>query len=476
MKKALRFLPVMLVLVIGFSSSTGCSSYDSNVDESRIGNPHGVVSNSEYASRRQALMHEIEGGVAVIRGATTPVSDWQFLQNNDFYYLTGVEIPNSFLVIDAVNRECALFFTIEERDAAGEGIPLDLVRSPVEATGIEMHFPSERLATYLADLSSQTSTFYTSFKPEELARDNSNEKFNALRNTMTRNEWDGRLTRDLQFVERLKEKFPGVTVSDCSSLIWDLRKIKSPAEIELIRRAGQIGVEAHIALIQSTAPNTTEKELAALFEYVCNRAGAQELAYYTILMSGNNHPYGHYHRYDRILEDGDFVILDAGPDYGYYNADISTSFPANGKFSPRQKELYQLAYDIRQVCLDNYRPGITFGDVGRKVEEFLAGSGFDPSEQRFRGLVRYGGYNHSIGMATHDVMGSFDGPDEVLEPGFVFACDINMPYDEEFGLRLEDTVVITEDGCENLSPGLPRTVAEIEALMKKPGIVQQLRK
>ena len=474
MKKAVRFSPVMFVLVIGFSLSTGCSSSDSDGD--RTGNLQGVVSNSEYASRRQALMSGIEGGVAVIRGATTPVSDWQFLQNNDFYYLTGVEIPNAFLVIDAVNRESALFFSLDENDAAGEGIPLDLVRNPVEATGIEKHFPSERLATYLADLSSRTSTFYTSFKPEELARDNSNEKFNALRNVMTRSEWDGRLTRNLQFVERLKEKYPGISVSDCSSLIWDLRKIKSPAEIELLRRAGQIGVEAHIALIQSTAPNTTEKELAALFEYVCNRAGAQELAYYIILMSGINHQYGHYHRHDRILEDGDFVILDAGPDFGYYNADISTSFPANGKFSSRQGELYQLAYDIRQVCLDNYRPGITFGDVGRKVEEFLAGNGFDPSEQRFRGLVRYGGYNHSIGMATHDVMGNFDGPNEVLEPGFVFACDINMPYDEEFGLRLEDTVVITEDGCENLSPGLPRTVAEIEALMKKPGIVQRLRK
>ena len=92
----------------------------------------------------------------------------------------------------------------------------------------------------------------------------------------------------------------------------------------------------------------------------------------------------------------------------------------------------------------------------------------DPEERRFRGLIRYGGYNHSIGMATHDPMGSFGGPDEKLQPGFVFACDINMPYaDQEMGIRIEDTVVITEDGYENLSQGLPRSLKEIEAFMKK---------
>ena len=116
-------------------------------------------------------MNRIEGGVAIIPGATTPVSDWQFLQNNDFFYLSGVEIPNAFLVIDAVGRECVLFFSISDREAAGEGIPLDLVRNPVDVTGIEKHYPGESLATYLADLTTRTSTFYTSFKPEELARD-----------------------------------------------------------------------------------------------------------------------------------------------------------------------------------------------------------------------------------------------------------------------------------------------------------------
>ncbi len=102
------------------------------------------------------------------------------------------------------------------------------------------------------------------------------------------------------------------------------------------------------------------------------------------------------------------------------------------------------------------------------MRQFLVENGYDAEDPKLRGLIRYGGYNHSIGMATHDVMGNFAGPDEVLQPGFVFACDINIPYaDEEMGIRIEDTVVITETGSENLSAGLPRSIEEIEALMRR---------
>lgn len=423
---------------------------------------------SEYAARRAKLMEKIPDGVAVILGATTPASDIQFYQNNDFYYFCGVEIPNAVLIMDGIRKQSTLFFTINEREARGEGISVELVRTPEEVTGISRILPIERLSSTLSRLSLQTDVFYTMFRPEELSRENTNEKFKALQNTMTMNMWDGRLTRELQFVKQLKEKFPHITVKDCSPLIWDLRKIKSPAEIEHLRIAAQIGVKAHIAVMKATRPGASEKELAALFEYVCKREKAQDLAFYVILMSGPNHAFGHYHKHDRILENGDFIILDAGPDYSYYHADISSTFPANGKFSPKQKKIYEMSYGIRKTCLDNYRPGIKFRDVGEKVKQFLVKNGYDEEDPKFKGLIRYGGYNHSIGMATHDPMGTFAGPDEVLRPGFVFACDINLPYpDQEMGIRLEDTIVITENGYENLSQGIPRSLAEVEALMKK---------
>jgi Xaa-Pro aminopeptidase len=436
-----------------------------------------TFSKSEYAARRSKLMEQIPEGIAVIRGAVPPGGDRRFQQNTDFIYFTGVEIPAAVLIIDGVKKESVLFFTISEKEADGEGIPIELVRHPGKVTGIEKVYPIEYFSSYLSRLSRKTKTFYTSFRPEELSRENTNEKFNVLQGTMTFDIWDGRLTRELQFVKQLKEKFPQVDIRDCSNMIWDLRKIKSAAEIAVLRKAGVIGVKAHMALIQSTRPGIGEQELAAVFAFVCKAQGAHDLAYETILMSDKNHAYGHYHQHDRVLEDGDFIILDAGPDLDYYHVDISSSFPANGRFSPEQKKLYQLGMGIRRVCLDNYRPGITFKEIGEKVRQYLVKAGVDPKSPKYRGLIRYGGYNHSIGLATHDPMGTFAGPEEILKPGFVFACDINIPYpDRKLGLRIEDTIVITQKGYENLSKGLPRTVEEIEAFMKEDGIIQVLKK
>ena len=265
----------------------------------------------------------------------------------------------------------------------------------------------------------------------------------------------------------LKGKYPDIEVRDCSPLIWDLRKIKSKAEIDLMRKCSRIGVEAHKTFMKATGVNVTEKSLANLFEFTCKEKGANGLAYNTIIMSEMNHAYGHYHRYDRTLQDGDFIILDAGPDYKYYDADISTTFPANGKFSALQKESYELALLVSQTCIKNYKPGITLADVGEKVKEVLVENGYDPTERRFQRWLKYGGYNHSIGMAVHDGMGTFAGTDEVLQAGFVFACDIMTRADSVTSVRIEDVMLITEDGCEVLSAGLPRTIEDIEDWMKK---------
>ncbi len=435
---------------------------------------------SEYAARRQRLMEKIPDGVAVILGATPHDGGLGYRQNNDFHYFTGVDIPDAFLIVDGTKKESLLFFSITEREADGEGIDLELVRNPQKVTGIESVLERDRFSPSLNRFAERPGVIYTQFKPEELYRETSNEKFNALQATMTLNPWDGRLTRELQFVRNLRERYPHAAVKDCSPIIWNLRKIKSPAEIAVMRKAGEIGTKAHTAFIQSTRVGVKEKELAALFEYVCKKEGAHDLGYNTIIMSDKNHAYGHYHIHDRVLQDGDFLILDAGCDYNHYKIDFSSSIPANGKFSPRQRELYELANEVRKICLKTYRPGITFTDVGKKVEAYLIERGIDladPSNRNFRGIVRWGGYNHPVGMAVHDVMGSMTGPEEVLQPGFVFACDIQIPRPEEkMGIRIEDTVVITEDGCEVLSSAIPRTIEDIEALMKSDGMIQILRK
>ena len=454
------WIPCLLVAVVVSAAAVAAGPFDK----------------TEYAARRSRLMEKIADGAAVFLGATTPAGDYEFRQGHDFLYFTGVEVPDACLIVDGARRESVLFFTMDEKTADGEGIPLDLIRSAAAYKGIEKVLPAEQFGAYLASLSHRTRVLYTMFKPEELGPENTNEKFNALQKTMTLSPWDGRLTRELQFVRQLRDKFPQVDVRDCSTLVWNLRKIKSQAELEVMRRAGRIGVKAHNALIQSTRPGVSEKALAAVFEFVSRKEGAQDLAYSTIIMSGKNHAYGHYHQYDRVLKAGDFLILDAGPDYENYHIDISTSFPASGTFSPRQRELYEAALAVRDVCLANYRPGVTLRQVGEKVDAFIKEKGLERFAQQFRGIVRLGGYNHSIGLATHDVTGTFGGPDEVLAPGFVFACDIQLfSLAEEIGIRIEDTIAITDGGYENLSPGVPRTVAQIEALMKTGGVLQILK-
>ncbi len=419
---------------------------------------------TEYAARRTRLMEKIPDGAAILLGATLPAGG-EFFQNNDIMYFAGVEIPNAALILDGRSKTSTLFFTMTDTAARNEGIGLDLVHNAAGLTGIERIAPIEEFSRALARLAGSGAVLYTSFKPEELPRENSAEKLTALQTSMTLSLWDGRLTRELQFVKNLRERFPQAVVKDAAPFIWDLRSIKSAAEIEHLRKVGRLGVEAHKAMMRATAVGAPEYEMAAAFEYAVRKRGARELAYNVIISSAENHPYLHYYRHDRVLADGDFIVVDAGPNLDYYVVDISASYPANGRFTPRQREIYEAALAIEEACRQVYRPGIEAADVQPQVLAILKKKGFDVDKDLFRIRTMQTGISHNVGMATHDVSAGPRGP---LRPGMVFACDIYAVFPgEDLGVRVEDTIVITETGCENLTPGLPRTVAEIEAFMKK---------
>lgn len=426
-----------------------------------------IFEQSEYASRRGRLMEMIPDGATIILGAQDVVGYKPYFQNNDFMYFTGIEIPDAILIIDGKHKESVLFFSISERQALGENISLNLVKNPEDYTGIENYYPLEQFSSYLSRLAARVDTLYTSFKPEELMRECADEKLRTLQKNILFNPWDGRPTREQQFVRLLNIKFPQVQVKDCSPMIAELRAIKSPAEVEIMRKAGRIGVKAHIEMMKATRPGVYEYELAALFEYICKKEGAQDLAYNVIISSEENHPYLHYYKHNRLLGDGDFLVVDAGPDVSYYDVDISASYPANGKFTPRQREIYEACHEIEKACISLYRPGITCSEVNEKVKEILREKGYDLSKDAFKIMTRRGGgCSHYVGMAVHDVGGGPRG--EPLKPGMVFACDILAVFaDENLGVRVEDTVLITEDGCENLTKGLPRKIDEIEAAMKQ---------
>jgi Xaa-Pro aminopeptidase len=238
-----------------------------------------------------------------------------------------------------------------------------------------------------------------------------------------------------------------------------------------MRKTARIGVKAITEVMKATRPGMYEYELAALYEYVAKKEGAQDLAYYIVMSSGENHPYVHYYKHDRLLKDGDFMVLDIGPDYNYYDTDITISYPVNGKFTPRQKEVYEASKAVHEANIKVYRPGLTMEQCRKEVEEILQKQGYDLSKDYFKRMR--GGFGHYVGLAVHDVGG---GPME-LKAGMVFANEPLMIWPEEnLGVRVEDTVLITETGCEVLTAGIPRDVKDIEAFMKKDGIPQSLKK
>lgn len=417
---------------------------------------------SEYAERRSKLMKANPDGIIIVAGARKRTDYYPFVQNNNFLYLSGVKVPDAYLVIDPVKNETILFANLSEYIARDNGESVELAVNPVVYTGLSKIMKPNELSAYLAERATSVKIFYTCFLPEELPRECSQEKNGTLRATIVNNEWDQRLTQEMQFVEQLKKRYPDVAIKDCTNNIHDLRVIKSKPEIELLRKAARIGVAAHLEVMKASRPGVKENELAALFEYTCKRLGAQDLAYYSIICTDINHLNVHYHGYDRTLVDGDFLVVDAGPDLENYDIDITVSFPANGKFTPRQKQISEAANAVHEASMKVFRPGITVKQAEEEIAAILTKGGFDMNSDLMKAL--HAGFGHYVGMAIHDVGGS----PGILKPGMVIA---NEPYTvfpkENLGVRVEDTILITENGCENLTAGLPRTVKEIEAFMRR---------
>jgi len=406
---------------------------------------------SEYAARRAKFIQEIPDGIAIILGSGSVP------QHNDFTYLCGLDVPGAILIVDGKHKESILLYTSSERYLKGEGLSPALANNPLEATGIEKYYPLDQFSSVLSGLVEKTDIIYTLFQSETRESEVSSS-----------GEWDGRPTRQLQFVKRLNESYPGIEVKDCSEILWEQRRIKTAAEIEAIREAGRIGAQAMIELMKAGQPGQYEYELSSIFEYTCKRMGSPELAFRTIISSAENHPYLHYSRYNRLLSDGDFLVVDAGPKVKGYCMDISISFPINGKFSPRQREIYEACLELSKGCLACYRSGVTGYQVGEQVRALLKNKGYDLSTNAFTRLrfFKEGGITHYVGLATHDAGGRDLDPGRVLKPGMVFACDVFAVFPgEDLGVRVENTVLITETGCEILNPGIPREIEEIEALM-----------
>jgi Xaa-Pro aminopeptidase len=411
---------------------------------------------SFHAGRRKALAEALgKEGVFAMRGAEDTRNYLEFRQSNDFWYLTGVETPGAALLLDAKTAKSVLFLPREAGRASIEGADLHPGEEAQRITGIEETRPIEEFADAIEALRGKGPVF-TPFAPEEIHQ-TSRDRAQGFEGARARDPFDGRPSREKAFADALAKKL-GKPARDASPHLDELRRVKTPEEVEAMREASRVGAEGMREAMRACRPGRFEWEIAATAHGAFLRLGARGPAYFAIVGSGPNSIVLHYYRKNRRIEEGEVVLVDFGPEVHYYTTDISRTFPASGKFTERQREVYEACLAAQEATLAAIRPGVTIAELTRIASEAIR-------EADLGKYIRHGPC-HYIGMAVHDV-GEYGKP---LEPGVCFTVEpgIYVP-EEDLGVRIEDTVVVTEKGHENLSALAPRTVEEIEAWMRGAG-------
>jgi len=446
----------------------------------------------EFSARRARVAEAIgDGAVAIVQGAGTPPGYVRFRQSNEFYYLSGIETPHSILTIDGGTGRSTLYMPPrDERRESSEGkvLSADDAAVVIERSGVDAVKSAELLATDLDALaaSNPRPVVRTPFEPAEgaaVSRDLGRRQISDIQS----DPWDGRPSRVENFTRLLNENGRAFDIGDLSPVLDHLRLIKSEREIELIRRATQLSGLAIMEAMRSSEPGLMEHEFDGLAKFIFYRNGAQADAYYSLIASGTNAYNAHYHAGADIMEDGELLLMDFAPDVGYYVADVTRQWPVNGKFNDWQRELYGFYLAYYKAILDNIRPGDVqaikldaLAEMRRILDRWeFSKPHYRAAAERFvdsyaRSAERPGGsLGHGVGMAVHDV-GRGDG---VLAPGMVFTIEPQFRIPEEqIYIRLEDMVLITEDGAENMSGFVPMDIDGIEAVIAEEGLLQRYPK
>jgi Xaa-Pro aminopeptidase len=444
----------------------------------------------EFAARR-AKVYEAIGvdAFAVVQGAPVPAGYTRFRQSNDFYYLCGIEVPHAYLLLDGASKKATLFLPPRnEGRERGEGKMLSPEDSDEvkKLSGIDAVASTEVLAEQIEGqyLRRGHHVMYTPLAPAELG---SMSRDLALRFTAdaASDPFDGRASREGRFVELVKERFPFFEVRDLTPTLDSLRLIKSEREMAMIRKATHLAGLAILEGMRSVKPGQYERELDGVGKFVFWRNGAQGDAYFSLIGSGHNAYWPHYNAGKRQMQDGDFLLMDYAPDYGYYESDVTRMFPVNGKFAPWQRELYGFYLACYRAILKAIAPGKTSGEViheaGASMDSILAPSKFSkPAYQKAAqdfvdkykksGESEYPYLGHWVGMATHDD-GPHSGP---LKAGMVFTIEPALTVPEEkIYVRLEDIVFIHDNGAEVVSTDAPWDIDAIEKVMKEEGMLKK---
>jgi Xaa-Pro aminopeptidase len=453
----------------------------------------------EFAERRAKLLQKIGDGLVIIQGTTETGNSLKFRQNNQFYYLTGVEVPRAMLLIDGRTKKSTLFVPPrDERRERSEGPVLVPGPEAVKLTGIDAVEARDAFEAALTAAASIKRTAYVPFRPEVLGGASVSDP-RARWAASSADPWDGGKSRETLFLDRLKAKAPLLEVQDLDPLIDALRFYKTPREIALIRESTRIAGLAMMEAMRSARPGMYEYEIEAIGDYIFKVHNAQGIAYFALVAAGTNSHYPHYHAAQTQTKAGDLVLFDYAPDYKYYASDVTREFPISGKFTAEQRELYGIYVKLYKALMTSIKPNVPmktiYSDIVAKMDAAMAGHTFanpkfKAAAERFvenyrrrlnppaaaagggRGAGGGGGsLGHTVGMEVHDVNTPHG---DMLVPGQVFTIEpaLTIPEDRVY-VRLEDVILITETGYENLSAFVPIEIEAIEKLMAERGLFEK---
>ncbi len=437
----------------------------------------------EFAARRAKLFDAIGDAVAIVQGTTERPGEQPLRQSNQFFYLTGIVEPRALAILDGRTKRATVFLQPDDerrRRQIERMFGPGLVPGPdaARANGVDEVLPRAAFAAALDVIARDHRQIYTCFRPEVLGSASAHDTI-ALAAATKGDPWDGRPSREEAFIGHLQAAAPHSEIKDLDPIVDTLRSIKSPREIAVIRQATQLAGLGIVEAMRDAEPGMYEYQLQADAEYVFKNGGAYGASYFALIATGANTLYSHYHKDTAVLAEGDLVQFDYAPDYKYYASDVTRVFPASGRFTPRQREFYGIYLQLYQALMTSITVHASPADVARRAVEKMDAStrAFTFTDPRIRDAAQrfVDGFRnrpvtslgHSVGMEVHDV----GAPASTLEPGMIFTIEPAMQLPEEhLGIRLEDMILITKDGYENLSAFVPVEIDDIEKTMAEPGL------
>lgn len=406
-----------------------------------------------YKTNRRKVLEamEDEAVMVVFSGQAKYKSHDQFYKyvpNKNFYYLSGFDKEKSILVLSKFRQTIQEILFIEKPDSY-----LELYHGKMTDKEDIVALTSIEAVHYTEDMMKILSKMFV----------NNNYKIAYLdyfkRGIRTIP------TEEMSFAELLEKNFPYLRMMDAFPLIANQRKIKTEEEIEAIKKAVKLTELGLNSILENLKPGCMEYELEAHFQFAMKMNGGGDYAFDPIIASGKNGVLLHYGDNNCQINANELVLIDIGAEYGYYASDISRTYPSSGKFTPRQRKLYEAVLEAEEEIIRALKPGMPIDHMRNIADNILSKRCIEiglikEKEEIIKYL--YHGVGHYIGLDTHDV-----GDRDILQPGMVLTVEPGLYIKEEgIGIRIEDDVLVTENGCEVLSKGIIKSVADIENAMK----------